>query len=149
MGVVRVLHGTARHNSQPASQNVARPSATPGPLKVNAHTGPGGFPTTRGKGLALLKTKTGMFSMMVRLTVDTSLVRTQNLVVERLKACTQAGRRAQGAGRQAGKHAQGAGGQAGRRAGRQGCHGKALGRGVGGGGWLGGRGVLRGGVAWV
>lgn len=30
---------------------------------------------------------TGMFSMMMRFTVDTSLVRTQYLVVERLKAC--------------------------------------------------------------
>ena len=30
---------------------------------------------------------TGMFSMMTRFTVDTSLVRTQYLVVERLKAC--------------------------------------------------------------
>lgn len=37
--------------------------------------------------LTLLKTKTGMFSMMMRFTVETSLVRTQYLVVERLKAC--------------------------------------------------------------
>ncbi len=35
----------------------------------------------------LLKTKTGMASMMRRFTSDTSLVRTQYLVVDRLNAC--------------------------------------------------------------